>query len=195
MTLTPTIERAIKRASLLHKGQSRKSEKDVPYITHLFSVAALLSTYVDKEDVIVAGLLHDTLEDTPYGEDELENEFGPEIKKIVLSVTEATYREKEKIMFSWKERKDRYLEKLRVAEAPALMVATADKIHNLQTIIDDFKKHGPSIWKNFNAGLEEQLWFFKAVLDIVEERLDSKIVPHFRRVFNKAEKLLNQKVS
>ena len=68
------LEQAIKKASLLHAHQKRKSGHNVPYVTHLFSVGALLSTYADREDVIVAGLLHDTLEDTPYTAEELEEE-------------------------------------------------------------------------------------------------------------------------
>lgn len=192
MTFTPTIERAIRRASLLHNGQVRKAEKDLPYITHLFSVAALLSTYASKEEVIIAGLLHDTLEDTPYTEKELEEEFGTSVREIVESVTEATHYEKEKIAFSWKERKERYLKKLKVANAEALMVAAADKIHNLQTIIDDYKKHGSSIWKNFRSKLSDQMWFFGEVLLILEERLDSDIVLKYREVFNEANKVLKQ---
>ena len=192
MTLTPTIERAIKRASLLHQGQIRKSEKNVPYVTHLFSVAALLSTYADKEDVIISGLLHDTLEDTPYTEEELEEEFGKKIKDTVLSVTEATFHEKKTTMFSWQERKDRYLENLKNAGADALMVSAADKIHNLQTMIDDYKKHGEVIWKNFKVDKERQLWFFGAVLAILEERLQRGIVPHYRGVFEEAKMLFSK---
>lgn len=186
MTLTPKIEQAIRKASLLHGDQKRKAEQDLPYVTHLFSVGALLSTYADREDVIIAGLLHDTLEDTPYTAEELEEEFGKKIRETVESVTEATHAEKQEIAFSWKERKLRYLENLKAGSAEALMVAAADKIHNLQTIIDDYNKFGPAIWKNFSVGVNEQLWFFGSVLDILEERLESDIVPHLRRVYDEA---------
>lgn len=190
MTLTPTIERAIRKASLLHNGQTRKAEVDLPYITHLFSVAALLSEYAAKEDVVVAGLLHDTLEDTVYSPAELEEEFGIKVRTTVESVTEATLEEKQKIAFSWKERKLRYLEKLQRGSAEALMVSAADKVHNLQTIIDDFRKHGPDILKNFKTDWESQLWFFGEVLAILEERLESPIVSRFRDVYAEAQKTL-----
>lgn len=189
MILTPKIEKAIKKASLLHQGQSRKSEVSVPYITHLFSVAAILSNYADKEDVIVAGLLHDTLEDTPYSEEELELEFGKNVKEIVLSVTEIFYHQKSKNIFSWKERKNRYIENLKIAGADALMVSAADKIHNLQTMIDDYRKHGPVIWARFKGSQEDHLWFFGTVLVILEERLESEIVPCFRRVFEQSKEV------
>jgi len=188
MILTPKIERAIKRASELHDGHLRKSEIPLPYITHLFSVAAILSTYApDEEDIIVAGLLHDTLEDTPYTGEALEQEFGKEIRGMVESVTELTSSEKEQGRTPWRERKERYLEKLKSASVGALMVSAADKIHNLQSLIEDYRKHGPSIWKNFNAKLEDQLWFFGAVLALLEERLESDIVSHFKRVYDEAK--------
>lgn len=187
MTLTTKIEKAIKRASILHEGQVRKSTKNVPYITHLFSVADLLSTYADKEDVIVAGLLHDTLEDTPYTEEDLESEFGSSIKETVLSVTEVTFYQRSGAIFPWKERKEIYLEKLKTAGADALMVSAADKIDNLEGMIEGYRKNGQSVWESFRGSPEEQIWFFGAVLAILEERLQSDIVQHFRRVFEESK--------
>ncbi len=193
MILTPLIERAIKRASVLHRNQVRRDEFSVPYVTHLFSVGALLSEYASSEEVIVAGLLHDTLEDTSYTEKEIEREFGKNVKNIVLSVTEATTAEKKHTMFSWKERKLRYLDKLQVASAEALMVSAADKIHNLQTLVDDYSRKGESVWKDFHASREEQLWFFGEVLGILEDRLDSPIVSKLRRVYDEAVQVCNPK--
>ncbi len=187
MTITPKIEKAIKRARVLHQGQVRKSTVGVPYITHLFSVASLLSNYAGKEDVIVAGLLHDTLEDTPYTEEELESEFGLAVKEMVFSVTEVTYYERKNRFFPWKERKDIYLGKLKTAGAEALMVSAADKIDNLEGMIEGYRKNGPMVWKSFKGSPEEQMWFFSSVLAILEERLQSDIVPHFRRVFEESK--------
>ncbi len=189
MTLTPKIEKAIKRASILHEGQVRKSTKNTPYITHLFSVAALLSNYAGKEDVIVAGLLHDTLEDTPYTEEELEAEFGLAIKETVFSVTEVSYYERKNRNFPWKERKEIYLEKLKTAGADALMVSAADKIDNLEGMIEGYRKNGASVWESFKGSPEEQIWFFGSVLAILEERLQSDIVPHFRLVFEESKEV------
>ena len=61
MIYNAQIERAIKKAATLHRAQNRKGEDDLPYVTHLFSVAVILSQYTSDEDVIVAGLLHDTI--------------------------------------------------------------------------------------------------------------------------------------
>ena len=187
MQLTPTIELAIKKASILHDGQKRKGEKSFPYLTHLFSVATLLSEYTRDETVIIAGLLHDTIEDTGYSYDELENEFGKEIRDMVFYVTEVKERNGEKI--PWKERKLGYLALLEVAPREALFVCTADKIHNLQSTIDDFKKFGPSIWKNFTTSVESNIWFYDSVLEVLRRRLNSGIVDDYERVLYEAKKL------
>jgi (p)ppGpp synthase/HD superfamily hydrolase len=192
MIMTPKIEAAIKKASLLHNGQTRRAERDLPYITHLFSVAAILSEHGgNNEDLIISGLLHDSIEDTPYSEDELEKEFGETVRKTVSSVTEAAFANKDRI--SWDDRKRMYLEKLEVADAPALMVSAADKIHNLQTMVDDYRKFGDLIWKNFRSSVDQQLWFFGAVLKILERRLQSPIVEQYRNVFNEAKLLFPSK--
>ena len=66
MNLTPRIEYAIRTVALLHDGQTRRAEQNIPYVSHVFSVAVLLSHYSDDEDVFIGGLLHDVLEDTNY---------------------------------------------------------------------------------------------------------------------------------
>ena len=85
---TYKIEQAIKAAAILHDGQLRKGNVPLPYITHLYAVAMILESYTEDEDTIVAGLLHDTLEDTDYTPEELEADFGKEVCEAVLAVTE-----------------------------------------------------------------------------------------------------------
>jgi (p)ppGpp synthase/HD superfamily hydrolase len=190
MQLTPTIELAIKKASILHDGQTRRGEKSFPYLTHLFSVATILSEYTRDEKTIIAGLLHDTIEDTKYTFEELENEFGKEVKDIVYYVTEVKMCGGQKI--PWKERKDAYLALLEEASRSALFVSAADKIHNLQSTIDDYKKHGPMIWKNFSTSVENNMWFYKSVLEVLKRRLNNGIVDEYERVLKEADELFAQ---
>jgi (p)ppGpp synthase/HD superfamily hydrolase len=189
MQLTPTIELAIKKASILHDGQKRKGEKSFPFLTHLFSVAALLSEYTRDENVIIAGLLHDTLEDTAYTIEDLTNDFGNEVAEIVQYVTEIKERAGQKI--PWMERKLAYLSLLENANRGALFVSTADKIHNLQSTIDDFKKFGPSIWKNFNSSVENNLWFYSSVLEVLHRKLNSPIILVYEKVLDEAKELFH----
>lgn len=131
------IERAKQTATRLHKGQYRKGFKTaVEYITHPLAVADILAKYTTDENVIVAGILHDTLEDCDYTYEQLQREFGSSVASIVADVTEdfalkRTLGEKE----SWALRKQKYLDHLRDASGEALMVCAADKIHNLNSII------------------------------------------------------------
>ena len=190
MLLTPKIEKAIRRASQLHDGQKRKVEHNLPYISHLFSVATILSTHAEDEDLLIAGLLHDSLEDTPYTPEELEFEFGATVRKTVEQVTETPFSLKDKIL--WKDKKLAYLEKLKQADARALMVAAADKIHNLQTTIDDYKKRGADPLKGFWKDIKERMWLYEQSLAILEDRLESPIVPAYRKVFDEAISLFSR---
>src|SRR3990167_6351226 len=87
MTFTPKIHKTIGKAALLHKDQKRK-HGNLPYITHSYSVAFILSRYTKDEDIICAGLLHDTIEDCDYSAEQLKADFGDRIASIVLGVTE-----------------------------------------------------------------------------------------------------------
>lgn len=162
MKHTPKIEKAIRKAATLHHGQTRKAAENLPYITHLFSVAAILSKYTDDEDTIASGLLHDTLEDTDYSEKELRHDFGDKITEIVKSVTEATKADKPSI--SWQERKRTYLKQLETASDEALLVSCADKIHNLQSIIESREYVTIHNYEKF-------FWFQDAVYEILHKRL------------------------
>ena len=189
MVLTPTIERAIQKASLLHRNQERRGAPNFPYITHLFSVAAILSNYTRDEEVIVAGLLHDTLEDTAYTKKDLEADFGKSVAEIVSEVSETKEENGQKV--AWKVRKQRYIDTLKEARREALLVSAADKIHNLRSAIEDFKKHGPAIWKHFSSGPKDLLWFNREVLEVLKTRLNNGIVAEFETVYDEAALLFS----
>ena len=82
------IEQALRAATILHKDQVRKGSVPIPYVSHLFAVAMIASDYTDDEDVIIACLLHDTLEDTDYTAQDLEEDFGGAIRELVEAVSE-----------------------------------------------------------------------------------------------------------
>ena len=194
MFLTPNIERAIRRATNLHDGQKRKVS-GAPYIVHPYAVAFLLAHYTDDEDVIIAGLLHDVLEDVPgYGTAELEQEFGVRVTAIVSEVTE-DYTEAEKADHSlrkegWKERKETYLRKLSDDSHEALLVATADKIHNLRSLLDDYAVHGEATWERL-GNKERILWFYGEATRVISEHLDHPLAEELRKVFEEAKAVVS----
>ncbi len=188
MKLTPLVEKSIRKAAVLHDGIRRVGEDNPPYVTHLFSVAAILSEHTDDEEIIAAGLLHDSLEDTPYDRDALARDFGERVAAIVAAVTEPKIRERGKI--PWRERKEAYLEHLRSAPPEALLVAAADKIHNLGSILAEYRAGREAFFEKLKPGPAEQLWFFGRVEEIVAERLGGPIVEEFSRVYTEARRAL-----
>lgn len=193
MMLTPKISKAINRASVLHFGQKRKAD-GLPFITHPFAVAFILLNYTDDEDVIIAGLLHDVIEDVEdYSEKDFQKEFGEKVFKMVMDVSEDTVLKKEKgAKESWHIRKEKYLEHLRNCDEDSLMISCADKIHNTMSLIDAFKEQGDKILKFFDSSLAEKNWFHEEVLKILQKRLKNPIVKELEKVHQEAIKIFGQ---
>ena len=175
MKYTDKIEKAIKIASHAHRNQTRKGS-GTPYVSHLFSVMIILSEYTEDEDILVAGLLHDLLEDTDtkdYGVRDIENDFGKKVLAIVQDVSEKKnkYLDTTDEKDTWKDRKISYLKHLSEATEDAVIVSAADKLHNLLATIECIKKEGESAWNVFNSSKEEQLWFYREFGLIIKWRL------------------------
>lgn len=165
------VNLALKVASKAHRDQTRKGT-DIPYISHPVAVAMIASKYTTDEDTIVASILHDILEDVEpkiYSETDMSNDFGGEIVKIVRDVSEnKTAGEPEK---PWIERKKGYLAHLNdIKNEKSLIVSTADKIHNLTDILEEYKKAGDGIWQKFNASKDDELWFYGEFLKTIEKK-------------------------
>lgn len=157
MKLTTKIQKAIIRAAVLHSGQKRKAD-GLPYIIHPYSTAFILTNYIDDEDIITAGLLHDTLEDVSgYKENDLKQEFGERVLDIVRQVSEDKDPDdsKKKAKATWQARKQKYLSHLESASVEAMMVCAADKIQNLTSLTEAFKQQGKDLFKKFNAPIDK----------------------------------------
>lgn len=191
MLFTAKIQKAIRRASLLHEGQKRKCDGS-PYITHLFGVALILSHYVSDEDVVVAGILHDVLEDVPtekYDGAKMQKEFGNRIYAIVKEVTEDKDPEEDRTKSEvlWIKRKQRYIDNLKNDSHEALLVAAADKIHNLLSMLESYEKYGEEIWQHFKAPRDRRIWFYREVFAVISARLTHPIVQELAAVLAIAE--------
>ena len=186
MKLTKKIRKAINFACLLHGAQVRKDNKRTPYVSHCFAVYVILSTYTNDEDILVAGLLHDVLEDVKgYRYNDLVRDFGKRVAKIVKEISE----DKDPNVAidkkaTWLGRKEKYLATLQEDSMEALIVCAADKIHNLQASIDEYNDTGRGPWENFNAPLGQQVWYYRKVLEILKKRLpEHPIVKETEKVF------------
>ncbi len=173
MHFTPRINQAIKLASRLHHTQSRKDSHNTPYISHLVAVAMLLREVTTDEDVIIAGLMHDALEDVPnYTYDNLVQDCGKRVADIVYNVTEPLDANKTKNeQLPWLTRKQVYLKKLEGGTTESALVSLADKIHNTESIIHGAVHDNDVFLKTFASGLDSTIWYHKEVHSIVRKKL------------------------
>jgi len=175
MQFTPRVHKAIKKAALWHDGHVRKGDRQTPYIGHLFSVASILAEYTDNENIIIAGLLHDVLEDMSlsYAED-IKDLFGPRVLQLVKEVSEDKDPEAQEER-PWQKRKEEYLAGLKECSTGALYISCADKIHNLLSLRRAVKESGKEVLDAFSSSAKDRMRFYGKVLEIVEERLDNSI--------------------
>ncbi len=171
MKFTPRLELAIRKATLAHAEQKRKGS-DWPYIIHPFSVMCIASEVTDDEDILIACLLHDVIEDVPdcYPESEMLQDFGERVLSIVKDVT------KDGSLSAWQARADAYLAHLRIASIESVTVSAADKIHNLMSVLQDYEVLGDELWARFNAGKERQQWWYREVLKVLENRIPDSLL-------------------
>ncbi len=176
--LSHRFEQALVYANQLHTHQVRKGS-DIPYISHLLSVAALVLEDGGDEDEAIAALLHDSIEDCGGAKtrQDILMLFGERVTNIVDGCTESDVIPKP----PWRDRKLLYLEKMRGASPSVLRVSLADKLHNARSILTDLYQHGDTVWQKFNAGKEGTLWFYRSLIEIYEKATDSFLLSEFKR--------------
>jgi (p)ppGpp synthase/HD superfamily hydrolase len=158
--LSPSMLAVLEFASRAHKSQLRKNPAETPYISHPFAVAFILSKAGFREPVLIAGVLHDVLEDTAVTAEELDQIFGNEVLQLVLGVTENK-------KLSWAERKRSYGEHLAHQSAEVAAISAADLLANRQSILLELRK-GNNPWKNFSQAPQQ---YVKDLMEFDRERI------------------------
>ncbi|GMO51883.1 MAG: HD domain-containing protein [Treponemataceae bacterium] len=158
-----TIHNAIIFAAQKHAKQVRKGT-DILYITHPMEVMQILTAAQCAEDVIIAGILHDTLEDTETDAVDILNLFGHKVLGIVRAESE----DKSK---TWKERKQAAINRLADDSFEAKLVCCADKLSNIRSMYADKQTAGESLWNRFNAGKSEIKWYYQSIAEKLEMAL------------------------
>lgn len=157
MIFTPTIKKAIKFSLKTHEvyQKQKRKGKDIPYITHPLTVGLILARAGASEDVVVAGILHDTIEDSisekKVSRAMLVERFGDNVAELVLRMTEQNKK------LSWEARKKIALENIQTFSQESLLVKSADIISNISELIEDYKNNGEDVWERFNATKEKIL--------------------------------------
>lgn len=165
------IEKAARIAVDAHKTQLRKDDAS-PYIVHPFMVATILLKHGFRDEVVAAALVHDVIEDTEYPVEKMALELGPDVMHIVRAVTQDD-------ALSWDDKKKNYIETVRAGDAEVKAVATADKIHNAESLLGGHERRGIDIWAHFNAGKDKKLWFENAMLTMLQETWQHPLVDEY----------------
>jgi len=196
--LTDRFTRAVDYARHIHVG-SRKGT-DVPYMAHLLGVASLVlgeSGHVGfpvTENVVIAALLHDAVEDEGglFRLRDIEDKFGPEVAKIVEGCTDSFEEDADKKK-AWEERKKSYIERLPNEPSSTLLVSLADKLYNARAILEDYREVGPKVWERFKRGREQQLWYFRELIKVYEEKCPNwRIVAELKSVVAQLRQISGQ---
>jgi guanosine-3',5'-bis(diphosphate) 3'-pyrophosphohydrolase len=162
MLMTLDLERALRWAAVQHHSQERRGSQ-VPYFEHVVAVAMILDRLGFPEAVLIAGLLHDVVEDTETPLEEVRSRFGNDVAEIVHYCSERKTDEQGEKR-PWLDRKTEHLEHLEQAPLAARAVVLADKLHNLLSIQLDLHEGRP-VWSSFNAGREQVLWYYRTMID------------------------------
>jgi len=187
--LTKRFEDALVYAAKLHAQQVRKGSM-VPYIAHLLGVASIVLEYGGDEDEAIAALLHDSIEDQGGNmvRKEIWRRFGERVVAIVDGCTDTDLQPKP----PWRERKEAYIAHIRDVIPSVRLVSAADKLHNAQTILKDYRSVGDAIWDRFKGGKEGTLWYYRSLVDEFRAVEPSPLVDELDRVVKEIERLAGE---
>jgi (p)ppGpp synthase/HD superfamily hydrolase len=186
MVLSARFSEACSLAASLHRNQSRKGPRRIPYVGHLLAVTAIVLEHGGTEDEAIAALLHDAVEDQGGASTlaVIHRLFGPEVAAIVEGCSDTDEQPKP----PWRARKDRYLAHLAEAPPSVLLVATADKLANARTVLEDYREVGEELWSRFNGSRDETLWYYRSVVGILQKRpAPPRLVAELARVVAEIE--------
>lgn len=164
------INHALAFAAKHHDQQVRKGTR-LPYLTHPANVAIILTRYGCDETTVVAGILHDVVEDCvtkDYTREMLEQriatKFGDDVLDTVLAVTHRKLDDDGEELSS-EERKQDYLTRLAAASYRARWVCAADKLHNANSILSDLERtiQPDSVWNRFKVGKDGTVRWYRDV--------------------------------
>jgi (p)ppGpp synthase/HD superfamily hydrolase len=192
MIYTQKIKNAIKFAIKTHdvyQKQTRKG-KEIAYITHPLTVGIILAKAGASEEVICAGILHDTIEDSvnekKVSVEMLDERFGQKVAALVLNVTEQDKK------LAWEQRKIQALEHIKSFSDDSLLVKSADIISNMSELLDDYARHGEDVFQRFGAPKEKVLLYqLKTINKIIMQWSENPLVADLQNLTENLEKISN----
>lgn len=192
MELSTRFADALVFAARLHAHQKRKGS-NVPYISHLLAVSAIVLEYGGNEDEAIAALLHDAVEDQggAITRQAILERFGPTVAEIVDGCSEIDVIPKP----PWRARKEAYIASLHNAPPAILLVSSADKLHNMRSILADYRVIGAEVWQRFKTGQEGTLWYYHTLLEVYKARDFNPLIAELERTINTLDALIDSQTS
>lgn len=178
--LTERFNEALVFTASLHCQQTRKGPQEVPYISHLLGVASLVLEANGDEDMAIAALLHDAVEDQGGYEtlDRIRERFGERVAHMVEGCTDDFTGHGHT---SWCERKTKYIAHLREeVDEETRIVSLADKVHNARAILLDYIEYGDAVFTRFRARKEGTMWYYRTLVDAFRYAESKRPIKHFK---------------
>lgn len=177
---------ALGYAELAHRTQSRKGS-DIPYVSHLLGVCALVLEHNGDEDQAIAALLHDAVEDQGGAPRlrEIARLFGARVARIVECCTDAYLQPKP----PWEERKKLYLASLKDHDEDSWLVSCADKLYNARSVLADYRNLGEDLWERFHGGRDGTLWYYRSVADELSRLMPGPLAAELTHTVDQIEAL------
>ena len=180
--MSKRLDDAIEFATKKHTEQTRKRE-NTPYILHPLEAAAVAAELTKDEDILIAAVLHDTVEDTDTSIDEVREKFGNRVAELVESETE-NKREDLPPEETWEIRKKESLEHLKNSTDPAVKILwLADKVSNIRTLYRLYQKEGDALWNHFNMkDIKKQAWYYRTISDLLSDLDDTLPYQEYKQI-------------
>jgi len=194
--VNPKIIEAIALAFERHKGAKRKG-KETSFVVHPLEVMNILLEEKGydariNDDIIIAGVCHDLVEDTSTTIGEISKLFGKEVARIVEAESEPEELKKNPDKkATWKKRKEYTMRQLNKADFKVKIVACADKLHNFRDLREDYEYEGEKCWDNFNAPKEEIKWYYQSIVRALKKGGRGESIAN-TRLFKLLEKEVNE---
>ncbi len=176
---------AVEFTAVTHRGQYRKVPKNVPYVSHPYIVAHILADCGFSEDVVIAGLFHDLVEDTPTTLLDIESKFGKRIANLVSGVTEKNKTD------NWEKRKQDYRDHLKKQSREVLAISAADLLANRLTLLISLETKGISTWAPFKANPQQYLDADSKRISIIKSKLKGRLVAQLDEIELKLAQLIH----